>query len=707
MEATGWLFDVHIQNDEAVLWIKSEDGNLLRLTDRYAPFFHVRPATSDAESELLYRLAECPVVGSVSVEEKRTSLEAKTLERLVRVETRGTGGFRTLVDGLESSHLVSGTYNVDFRHSQRYLLARLMVEPTSRVVVEHDGGKLSGIEKVDDSQELIPPPFTMLRFRIDYNNSSNRGKIITRIDTIFRGAEKSFEGSEKEVVLSFLDYVEDIDPDILFCPKCDEFTFPLLKEAARVNGIGLNLGRCDDGEQVKSQGSYGGRVVLGDIFYGYNADDWGIAGLVERTRFAFLPMGLATRWKSNKSIDSRNCFELMQRGYAIPRENYFEFARSLRELVERDRGGMIMTPEVGLHENVAAIDFDSQFPSLIIKNKLSYEGIDGGNEVFRLIPRVIEPFTRRRLSLKRVRKTLPKGSDLRRYCEQRVETLKLINVTQYGIAGCCWNRFGNVLTFEQINKDSREVWITAKSIAEREAFRVVYGNVDSLFPKKADATKEDYEELASKIANETGLPMSLDKHFRFLAFLPLRSDPNSSAINHFFGLTYDGEIEARGIELRRGDTPEFVRAFQVALIGEVLNCRNLHEVCAVGVRRGMDLFRQALAAVKSGRVDPEKLTVMKTLRKEVGEYRASVAHRSAALQLLSRGREVAVGDGVSFVYVDADHPNPLCRIRAAEYPLRGYDREMYAKMIREAAGTIFKGIGASARFAEDGQERLF
>jgi DNA polymerase elongation subunit (family B) len=688
---SGWLFDVYIKNDHAILWIRCEDGRMLRLEDAYVPFFHVKPVDLKAEQDLLYHLPELDGVGKAFSERKKTSLESAAESAVIRVEASGTGSFRSLVDGLEASRFVERVYGVDFRHSQRYLLTQLKVEPTSKVVVEHDDGRLTRLEKVDDSRELIPPPFTILRFRVGYE-PTGRGRVITRIDTVSKNSEKRFEGAEHEIIASFVSYVKQVDPDIIFCPKCDEFTFPLLQGRAMANHAGLELGRAHDGEQVKAQGSFSGRAVLGDVFYGYTSDDWGIAGLVERARFAFLPIGLATRWKSNKSIDTRNSFELMERGYVIPRESYFESARRLTELVRRDRGGITITPEVGLHENVAALDFDSQFPNIIMRDGLSYEGNGYDDQAFRLIPTVIAPFTNRRLWLKKLKKTFPKGTDLRRYCEQRIETLKMIAVTQYGIAGCCWNRLGNVLTFEEINKASRNAMITAKSTAEAGGFKIIYGDIDSLFVQKSRATKEDYEELAAKMARASNLPMSLDRHFRFVGFLPLRRDSNSSALKRYFGLTYDGEVEARGIELRRSDTPELIREFQTLLIGQMLDCQGLREVYSAGIERGRELVRKTLALVNGGKIESDMLTVTRTLRKPVNQYRASAAHASAAVQLLASGQEVEAGDGIGFVYANAEHQNPLCRVVLPGHS-DNYDRRMYSKLVVEAARTVFNALG--------------
>jgi DNA polymerase elongation subunit (family B) len=45
-------------------------------------------------------------------------------------------------------------------------------------------------------------------------------------------------------------------------------------------------------------------------------------------------------------------------------------------MVKRDKGGMLFTPQVGLHENVGCIDFESMFPSIISRRNVSYETVN-------------------------------------------------------------------------------------------------------------------------------------------------------------------------------------------------------------------------------------------------------------------------------------------------------------------------------------------
>jgi DNA polymerase elongation subunit (family B) len=724
--AEGWFFDVYIQGARAVLWVKTGDGRNIRLTDSYTPFFHIEPAEGVREEDLVYRVSESPDVRSARVEEKLTSLDTGRAKNLIRVEPHDTRSFRSLLKLVERSPLVSRVYNAGMRHVQRYLLTRLKIEPTSKVAVSFEGNRLVSMQKLDDADELPPPPFSLMPFSVDYDLSGSGsvsgsmfvstsgsigGRSLRGISAGFRGENREFRGDPPQILIAFRDYVAEKDPDLLLCPKCDRATYPLLRSAFQGSGIPFSLGRCGDPDQVRLQGSFAGRIMLGGIFYGFSTDEWGVAGLVERTRFSFSPIGLGTRWLSNKSIDSRHCFELLRRGYAIPREEYFEDVRVLKDLVSRDRGGITITPEAGrLHENVAALDFDSQYPNIIVKNNLSYECMrHPGNETegegaatsrpdeLGILPATISPWLERRLRLKKLKKSLPPGTPERTYCEERVNALKMILVCAYGISGCCRNRFGNVLTFEEINKKSRECMLKAKAIAESNRFKIIYGDVDSIFLSKAGASKADYEALAAEIAGATGLSMSLDRHFRFIAFLPLKGDHLSSALKRYFGLTFEGRVEARGIELRRSDTPGFIRAFQEELIRQVMGSRDSGEVLSEGVGRGMALLQNELARLKNGEIGLPDLVVSRRLGKETDQYAASVCQKSAAIQLLRSGREIEVGDDIPFIYIDHDNPNPLCRVAAPELFTGSYDRDIYARFLREAASTVWRGMGVDPK----------
>ncbi|MEM0074758.1 MAG: DNA polymerase domain-containing protein [Conexivisphaerales archaeon] len=684
MQEYGWLLDVYIHDNTAVLWIKREDGSLIRITDSYAPSFYVKPIDWVDRYQILQSLQDYEHTKAVAEEDRIVSIAENTKVKLIRIETRSVYGFNILVKRLSKDHEV---YNADLEHVQLYLFQRLRIEPTSKVAFEHYNGRLLWMKKLDDENIVEPPPFSMMRMNMLY--SMHKGKRELHEIEVY---DKSSVFTVKKEDL--IDYISMQNPDIIVLPKCDEVALQLIIDNK------LSISRVDEQEQVKRQGSWGGRILIGDSIIGHSAEQWGIAGLVERARFGFLPVGIATRWLSNKTIDSRNCYELMKRGYAIPREEYFESARQLCELAERDRGGINVTPEAGiLHQNVASLDFDSQYPNIMLKKRLSYEDPLGNYDSLGLIAIAIEPWLRRRLMLKRIRKELKKGSKEREYCEQRIDALKLILVTSYGISGCCWNRFGNVLTFEEINRYSREAILKAKYIAQQRGYEIVYCAVDSLFVKKNGANREDYESLAQEISEKTGLPMSLDKHFKFLAFGKLKSNGVSSALSRYFGITFDGEIEARGIELRRNDVPEFIKRFQAEFILQLLDHDSIEEVIDKGLVSAKKVLRDYLSMIRDGKVDTMQLMLRRDLRKELDKYKVRTSHSMAAIQLMKEGKDVAVGDTINFFFTDHDNKNPACRVRTV--PEVMYDSVFYSKILMTAANSILEATGLKVESTKD------
>jgi DNA polymerase elongation subunit (family B) len=70
--------------------------------------------------------------------------------------------------------------------------------------------------------------------------------------------------------------------------------------------------------------------------------------------------------------------------------------------------------------------------------------------------------------------------------QQCIDSLKSILVCLYGTAGSFWNRFGNVLVFEEINKLSRDVLLKTKDIVQKLGYEVIYADTDSVFIKWKD-----------------------------------------------------------------------------------------------------------------------------------------------------------------------------------------------------------------------------
>ncbi|MFQ5871857.1 MAG: DNA polymerase domain-containing protein, partial [Candidatus Geothermarchaeales archaeon] len=663
---------------------------------------------------LFHKLSEHPNVEAVSFEEKLTELGGERKMPLLRAVVDHAFAYKPLLDKVRESSEVERVYGSDLLHVQQYIFNRLRIAPTSKARVKYDGDDLlTSITKVDDDAEIEPPPFTTLFFRLHSDSMSLTPQPetdpITRIDTRHQGEERSFSGAEAEILEEFAEYMEECDPDFLVAPQCDDLTFPYLLARVRELELDLQLGRDPvDVRGLRRPLPYWirGRVALSYHLWDYTFEDWGLAGLVERARFSMLPPGIAWRWTANRVIDSRNCYELIQRGYVIKEDHgHYEWARPIRQVYERDVGGIIFAPRTGVvHESVGEIDFESMYPQLMVKYCISYEtvkpdGIHPRDDA--LLPGIVGEILERRLYFKRMRKKFPEESREWRWCEQRQQSLKLVLVCAYGTAGCCWNRFGNVLAFEEINKRSREAMIKAVHLIQGLGYEVVYGDTDSLFIKKKGASRENYERLSGFIGEEIGLPIGLDHHYRFLLLLSSKTDPTGlmEAQKHYLGLLTNGEVVTRGVEIRRHDTPLLIKNFQLELIQRLLGWDTAEEVVTKGFEAARAYIRETIRKVMEGGVPLEDLVVTKYLRKPISAYKSAFPHVSAARQLTARGKLLKKGEKVAYVFVDADHENPLCRVQAVEDPInvQRYDTGKYRVMVLDAAETVLSQLGFSKR----------
>ena len=347
---------------------------------------------------------------------------------------------------------------------------------------------------------------------------------------------------------------------------------------------------------------------------------------------------------------------------------------------------MVISPQIGLHEDVLALDYDNEYANLIVNHNLSYETIRGEAKKG-LLPTVVERYLKRRLYFKKLLKELPKDSEEYAWCEQRVNSLKNILVCLYGSTGSLWNRFGNILAFEEINRLSREVLIKTKDIVQMLGYNLVYADTDSVFIKKKDSAR-DFNHVIDTLSQQTGVSISVDYHYKFLVLLPLEADEKIEVLKHYFGITFDNELVVRGIEIRRHDVPAFIKRFQTQLLYTLFDCKDSSEILTKGYENALLLVTQAIDTILTGEgLDDKDLVISKLLRQDIQKYRSLFPHVSAAIQ---SKKYPLKGETIQYIYTDSKHNNPLCRVTPIENlsSLPAYDKEKYKEMILDAAETV-------------------
>jgi DNA polymerase elongation subunit (family B) len=730
----GWLLHVSIEQDKAILWIKTEDKKILRLTDSYQPFFYILSRNEYDGASLFHILSQQTIVKKVGWEENRSTnlFEEYSKRKLICVVSESVQSYSLLLKKLENDFRVKQVFNADLSHIQQYLFHKLKIEPTSKVEVEYnDGSKLVRLTKVED-QDITPPPFSILHINVQ----TSSGKINPEDSVVIiksryedvrdpqQTVERIFDSKEeKDILEAFCSYVQDKDPDILVFPG-DNYANTILDYLfARVVKLGLELELGREKMKIALLASFkhprrywikGRLAISGKSVNRYSSvlDRFGFAGLIELCRFGFLTLDLATKYGMNRLIDSRNCYELIQRGYVISKRgsssNNHEHIRTIEELVSNDRGGMIISPQTGLHEKVIVLDYDNEYANLIINHNLSYETailnerIKNGERSKGLLPIVIEKFLKGRLYFQAKSNELPEESREYLWCQQRLGSLKDILVCLYGTTGSIWNRYGNVRVFEEINRLSREVLIKTKDVVQKLGYELIYADTDSVFIKnlKEITSTGQYEKLVNVLCRVTGLPISIEHNFKFLVLLPLEASEKIEALKQYYGVTHDGKLVVRGIEIRRHDTPKFIKEFQTELLSTLFDCKDVKEIIDKGYENALLLVTKAIDKIMLGGQDiiQDDLVVSKLLGQDIIKYRSLFPHVSAAIQLTNEDKHPSKGDTIKYIYTNSQHKDPLCRVASIDSISKkkekpDYDKEKYKEMILDAAETVLGYFG--------------
>jgi DNA polymerase elongation subunit (family B) len=699
----GWILDVYIEGIKAVLWIRTEKGEVFRLTERYKPIFYIKPKHPYQIQPLTHLLCTHPNITHAEHKKKYISLDMDKSD-VICVNVDSVLHYKKVLNDIKSIKELEEYYNVDLLHVQQYLYQKGIYTTCKARIIHTIDCELQSIEIVEDNLENSPPPFTTLIFSIGVKSSSlSPDQTVDPIAEIVVYDEnldqtESFKGEEKDILQLFQEYIKIINPDFLVAIDVEE-TLTYILERARILDLNLQLGREEvDIFRLRKLLPYShkGRVHI-DI---HEYQTMGIAGIVERCRFTYAPPGLSAKWQAGRIIDSRQCYEAVKKDILIPRaRGFYQFVRTVEDTIFSDRGGLIISPQVKLHENVATLDFESMYPSIIKKHNVSYETVTPNkirNDEKGFLPILAEQCLKRRLHFKHLRKTYSKNSQERLWCEQRQTALKGILVVIYGYSGCFANRFSNVTCYEEINRLARETLIQAMNISLNEGFEVIYADSDSLFVSKKGACKDDFVVLAKKISDETGLPMALEHHFKFLVLLTQESHPNLEATRRYFGKLSDGELYYRGIELRRHDSPKFLKQFEEKLIKILLDAESAEQIWQIQYIKALNYVVETCDLINSGKVNICDLVISKSLRKYVYSYHSLFPHVVAAIQMSQKGKKLHRGEMINFIYINAKNKNPFRRVVSTDisknYP-KYYDREKYMELVLDTAETVLSIFG--------------
>ncbi|MGA2315233.1 MAG: DNA polymerase domain-containing protein [Thermodesulfobacteriota bacterium] len=721
MEIRGRLFDLYPLESSMILWIKSEDGRLRRFEDPFRPRFYAQGKKTNL-FDLFHSLSAGRRAAGYQWTRKEELWSGDEVE-VMEIEIVDSEYYAQLPRILPQWEERITFYNCDIPLPQTYLYEK-RIFPTGRCIAEVEGNRIFEIHPDPSESVWIDdedvPDLRVMELRALNQNGSGRG---------WRSLVLECEGYRVEMetidVGEIERFLKHFDPDVILSDDGDASLLPLLfsEEKKWKTSISWDREPYPLKRQIHPKGrsyfSYGrtyyrapAHLFLGrwhiDRRNSFIYGESGMEGVVELARLAKIPVQRMARTSPGTAITSMQLDQAFQDNILIPwRKGEPERFKTAWDLLVADKGGLVFQPKLGIFEDVAEIDFASMYPTMMAIHNISPETVlcgccenhrvpEAGYTICEkrkgIVPKTLHPILTRRTWLKKMAK---EGDPEKREIYNRKQTaLKWMLVTSFGYLGYRNARFGRIEAHEAVTAFGRESLLQAKEICEEEGFELLHAITDSLWIRKKGFREEEILELCQKISEATGITMSLEGIYRWMAFLPSKGNPESPVANRYFGLFQNGKIKARGLSFRRGDMPPLIQEAQVRMIEVLSETKNMEDFQSK-IPEILDLLLEYGLKLKDGQTKQEDLAIGKRISQEPNAYKVDSLTALAAQQLEDVGIEIHPGEKVRYVIKDAESKDKAERVKP--FPLVGpddtYDVKKYLEMLVKATEEILIHFG--------------
>jgi DNA polymerase I len=359
--------------------------------------------------------------------------------------------------------------------------------------------------------------------------------------------------------------------------------------------------------------------------------------------------------------------EFNREGFVLPckpsQENVSERDSARKEEL---KGGFVLEPEKGLHSNVLVLDFKSMYPSIIrtfnicpttlITGKPVQGAIEtpsGSKFVPKsvmegIIPKILEGMMKRRQAVQRKYKSEKDPARKEVYFAEQW-ALKIMSNAFYGYLGYSRARVYDLAIANSITSSGRNMILKTKDTIEKDGFKVVYGDTDSVMVKVSVDEMEEIKKIGEKISKKLTdmLPGLMELEFEkvFKRFLPLTK---KRYIAWKFEPTEEGwkdSIEMKGIETVRRDWCELVGDSIRDVIDIIIKKSD--------TKQAIIYFKDTARKLVRGEIDIQKLVITKTMTKVPRSYAGMQPHIELVKKIQSRspGESPGIGDRIGYVIV--------------------------------------------------------
>ena len=363
--------------------------------------------------------------------------------------------------------------------------------------------------------------------------------------------------------------------------------------------------------------------------------------VLQLSQLSALPMDQVLRAAVGFRVDSYMMMEAKKLGQLIPPR--------VEQPIIPYKGAIVLEPRLGLFENVAALDFSSMYPSLMIKYNISPDTLvlnEAGKDVFTVpevghkfrkdhegfYPLVLRKLIDSRRSAKQQLTRLQNGTTAYRLLKAREHATKIITNAVYGYAGWAGSRWYSREVAESAAALGRRTITQSVSIAKGLGLEVLYGDTDSVF---VENDERRVKEFSQRIGSELGLEINIGQVYTHILF--------TESKKKYAGLKSTGDLDVVGMEAIRGDWSGLAREVQNQVLRMVLEDKSPVRAASYVAELARDL--------KGANIPLSSFVIWKSLTKRPENYEVHAPHVEVAKKLTKAGWPVGSGDRVGYVIV--------------------------------------------------------
>ncbi|MCX6819387.1 MAG: DNA-directed DNA polymerase [Candidatus Aenigmarchaeota archaeon] len=730
--------DYEIRDGKPIIRLFGVDakGKALITKDDYQPYFYVLPKNKDKLKE---KLNTIKMVRGIEEVKRKLGLDER---EFLKVFVDLPQNVPLTRDEIKHSPLVEECYEYSVNFYKRYLMDKKFypldwLEADDKNIIKVTGG-MPKLKVLAFDIEVVDGKIIMVSI------ADNDGCM--KLLTYKKAKNAEVLKNEGEMIKRFVKLVNDNDPDIIVTYNGDGYDFEMLRKQADTYKIDLAFGR--DKSSVKfakrahmSSARIFGRVHI-DLFkfvdnilspqlqseiftlnevatelIGEGKDELSMEDIIRLWKSdvdrlaeycrndSLLTVKLAqkmlpqifelSKLSGQLPFDcSRLTYGLLvewflvrkanELGYIVPNQPHWNEIQKRREL-RPYKGGHVIEPRQGLHDNIAVFDFRSLYPSVIVTYNISPETLNckcckGGHKVPEsknyfcrkrqgFVSGLVKELIDRRMKIKEMMKT--SGSDEKKQLDDQQKAVKIIANAAYGFFAYAGARWYCRECAEAAAAFGRESIKQSISAAEDYGFDVLYGDTDSLFVKlKRDGNIE--KEAGSFLEKiNKGMPgmieLELQGIYKRGLFVPQKIGAYT-AKKRYALIDNNGKLLVRGLETVRRNWCDAARHLQHDVLRLVLNKKE---------KDAVRLVKETVERVSRRCIDIKDLVIRTQLGKSLVEYKATGPHVALARKLEKEGHIIREGMVMSYVITKgkgsiAERAEPSDKVKLDDYDVDYY-----------------------------------